>query len=102
MSVVNNSFISERLSSLRNFLNEQLDIVQKELVDNYDTNMNTFIKRYVSEMSHVGVNVLTKSVIDGEVLLPIHPQYSISFNDKKFNEWLNKIAPAGIDNEDSV
>ena len=40
MSVVNNSFINERLTSLRNFLNEQLDIVQKELVDNYDTNMN--------------------------------------------------------------
>ena len=69
---------------------------------NYDTNMNTFIKRYVSEMSHVGVNVLTKSVIDGEVLLPIHPQYSISFNDKKFNDWLNKIEQAGIDNEYSL
>ena len=40
MSAVNNTFINERLTSLRNFLNEQLDLVQKELIDNYDTNMN--------------------------------------------------------------
>ena len=53
MSVVNNSFISERLSSLRNFLNEQLDIVQKELVDNYDTNMNEYATALVDKSEEI-------------------------------------------------
>ncbi len=53
MSVVNNSFINERLTSLRNFLNEQLDIVQKELVDNYDTNMNEFQTALVDKSEEI-------------------------------------------------
>ena len=53
MSVVNNSFINERLIGLRNFLNEQLDIVQKEIVDNYDTNMNEFQTALVDKSEEI-------------------------------------------------
>ena len=33
-------FITERLTSLRSFFNSQLDTVQKELLENYNSNLN--------------------------------------------------------------
>ena len=53
MTSINNSFINERLTSLRNFLNEQLDIVQKELVDNYNTHMNEYQTTIVDKTEEI-------------------------------------------------
>jgi hypothetical protein len=72
---VNNSFISERLSNLRRFFNEQLETVQKEIVDKYTTHINEFettILDKTEEISglsnHISELTLTNSKLNEENL----------------------------------
>lgn len=63
-----------------------------ECDENGDVGMSVFIDRYISEIGYHHANTLVQSAAwREEVFLPIQPQYSISFNKKKFMSWLNKL-----------
>lgn len=62
--------------------------ILRECDNEEDARMHTFVSIYVSNVGYLLANMLVESAAVGEVFMPINPQYSISFNDKKFNNWL--------------